>query len=201
MVRLQLKKWCELEATKKKIDDAISTRDFDTYYALTVRTIEMASISLPKINWEDVLWIDVASAYNQVIELNRVRIDFPILRSDPTEPKTHPWEYEGRSWYFWLNLFSSRYGWDEDKISMLDVDTAVGLYQEISIDEQLQKEWEYGLSDVAYVYNTTTKSSEFKPLPRPDWMKPIIPKELPVIRMRKDMLPTGNIVNLEEKYG
>lgn len=199
--RLRLKKWCGLESLRKKMDDAISKKDFDNYYAYTVQTIEMASISLPEINWEEVPWIEIAQAQNAVVILNNVTKDFPILHGSGQEEKVQPWEYDGRAWFFWLNLFASNYGWNEYAIAEMDVDTAIGLYQEITISDQMEKEWEYGLSEVSYVYNKTTNLSEFKPLPRPDWMKPIIPKELPVIRMRKDMLPLGNIIDLGAKNG
>lgn len=183
------------------MDDAISKKDFDNYYAYTVQTIEMASISLPRINWEEVPWIEIAQAQNAVVILNNVTKDFPILRGSGQEEKVQPWEYDGRSWYFWLNLFASNYGWNESTIAEMEVDTAIGLYQEITISDQMRQEWEWGLSEVSYSYNSSTKQSEFRSLPRPDWMKPIIPKELPVIRMRKDMLPMGNIIDLGAKNG
>lgn len=179
--------------------DAISRKDFDQYFAYTVQTIEMASVSLPQINWEQVPWMEVAQAQVTVTEMNNVTKDFPILRGSGEEQKELPWEYDGRSWFFWLNLFAGNYGWRESEIAEMEVDTAIGLYQEITIDDQMGKEWEYGLSDVAYQYNQSTKKSEFKALGRPDWMKPIIPKELPVIRMRRDMLPMGVIIDLQEK--
>lgn len=197
--RLPLKPWCGLELLRKKMNDAISKKDFDNYFAYTVQTIEMASVSLPKINWEEVPWIEVAQAQNAVVAINNITMDFPILRGSGQEEKVQPWEYDGRSWYFWLNLFASNYGWEEEKIAELDVDTAIGLYQELTISDQMEKEWEWGLSETSYGYNSSTKKSEFKPLPRPDWMKPIIPKELPVVRMRRDMLPVGMIVDLQDK--
>jgi len=197
--RLRLKEWCELELLRKKMADAISKKDFIQYFVYTVQIIEMASISLPKIEWEYVPWIEVAQAYSLAMELNNATKDFPILRGSEEDRKELPWEYEGRNWYFWLNLFASNYGWREQEIAEMEVDTAIGLYQEITIDDQMSKEWEYGLSEVAYQYNSSTKKSEFKPLPRPDWMRPIIPKELPIIRIRRDMLPVGVIVDLGAK--
>lgn len=190
-----------MELLRKKMADAISKKDFIQYFVYTVQIIEMASISLPKINWENVPWIEVAKAYSLAMEINNSTKDFPILHGSEEEKKELPWEYEGRNWYFWLNLFASNYGWREQEIAEMEVDTAIGLYQEITIDDQMSKEWEYGLSEVSYQYNSSTKKSEFKPLPRPDWMRPIIPKELPIIRIRRDMLPVGVIVDLGAKNG
>jgi hypothetical protein len=67
------------------------------------------------------------------------------------------------------------------------------------LEEQLDKEWTYSLSEIAFPYNSSTKKSEYKPLDRPEWMLPISPKQLPVIKMRKDMMPMGNIVDMTEK--
>lgn len=198
--RLHLRKWCELESVKKRMDDAISAKDFDTYFAYTVRFIEMASSSV-SIDWDLVPWYEVVGAYNEAVRLNSPTIEFPILTGNKEENKKAPWEYDGRSWFFWLNLFASNYGWTSDTVSEIDIDTAIGLYQEITLEGQLEKEWQYGLSEISYPYNSSTKKQEFKPLERPDWMKPPIPKQLPVIKMRKDMLPMGHIIDLGAKNG
>lgn len=197
--RLHLKLWCEMESIRKKMKDAISSKDFNAYFAYTVQIIEMASVSVPQIKWEDVPWAEMARVEGAILQMNKVMTDFPILRGVGQVEKTQPWEYDGRSWYFWLNLFAINYGWSEIAISVMDVDVAIGLYQEIVISEQFQKEWEWGLTEVSYKYDKNTNQSTFQPLPRPDWMKPIIPKELPIIRMRKDMIPVGNIVDMQAK--
>lgn len=198
VARLGLKGWTVLEGLRKKMDEAISKKDFNGYFLATVQFIEMASISIPEINWVGAPWNEVISAYSEVVRLNSPTIKFPILSGDGEESKPLPWEYEGRSWYFWLNLFALNYGWHEKEIAEMDVDTAIGLYQEITIYEQFDKEWTWGLSEVAYPYNSSTKTQNFKPLDRPNWMKPIIPKQLPVVRMRKDFLPMGLIVDIED---
>lgn len=195
LMRLTLKGWTALEGIKKGMDDAVSTKDFDNYFIHTVRFIETASLPL-EIDWEKVPWYEVAYAYSTAVKLNTPTIEFPILKGNKEDNKRAPWEYDGRAWFFWLNLFAGNYGWTEDKIAELDIDTAIGLYQEISLDDQLDKEWEYGLSEISYPYNSSTKKQEFKPLQRPAWMSPLIPKQLPIVRMRKDMMPQGNIVDL-----
>jgi hypothetical protein len=135
--------------------------------------------------------------YAEAVQINAPSFDFPILQPSTggKDNKKAPWEYNGRAWYFWLNLFAGRYGWSEIAISVMDIDTAIGLYQEIILDDQLKNEFVYGLSEIAYPYNQSTKKQEFRPMPRPEWMKPLIPKQLPIIKMRKDMLPMGNIVD------
>jgi hypothetical protein len=124
---------------------------------------------------------------------------FPILTSKDKQ-KPLPWEYDGRTWYFWLNTFAEHYGWDDERVGNMDIDTAIGLYQEIQIEEQLKSEFTYGLSEVAYVYDKNTKKSRFSPLPRPQWMLGIAPKDKPVktYPMPAIALPKGNIVFLDD---
>lgn len=197
--RLTLRGWTSLESIKKEMDSAISKRDYDKYYSASVRFIEMA-LSVPtKIDWEIVPWWEYLEIYSEVITLNTPTIKFPILESSIKESKPLPWEYDGRSWFFWFNLFAKHYGWSENYIEKLDIDTAIGLYQEISIEDQFEKEWQWSLSEIAFPYNQSTKKQEYKPLDRPEWMLPISPKQLPVVKMRKDMMPVGNIIDLSAK--
>ena len=197
--RLTLRGWASLESIKKDMDSAISKRDYDQYYSVSVRFIEMA-LSVPtKIDWDTVPWWEFLTVYSEVVSLNSPTIKFPILESSIKESKPLPWEYEGRGWFFWFNLFAKNYGWTENMIEILDIDTAIGLYQEISIDDQFEKEWEWSLSEIAFPYNQSTKKQEYKPLERPEWMLPISPKQLPTMKMRKDMMPVGNIVDLSVK--
>lgn len=194
--RLKLKEWTRLEPLKRDLEKSISSKDFDTVSNCMESIVEiiMAPVSF-KIDWSKLSWIEFLDVYSTAIELNNPSIDFPILHGTP-EDKKMPWEYEGRSWYFWLNLFASHYGWTADIISELDVDTAIGAYQEIEINNQLEKEWEWGLSEMAYPYNKNTKKSEYHPLQRPEWMRPALPKQLPVVKIRQDFLPQGNIIDL-----
>jgi hypothetical protein len=195
--RLNLKSWTKLDGSRKLMDDAISAKDFDKYFLAIVQFIEIASF--PVIEWVQVPWYQVVEVYSKIVEINQPTIDFPVLHGNEKTDKKLPWEYSGRAWYFWLNLFSKNYGWAENQIEHLDLDTALGLYQEISLNEQLGKEWQWGLTEIAYKYEKSTKQSVFQPLPRPDWMKPLIPKQLPIVKMLKDHIPVGNIINLSEK--
>ena len=198
LVRLTLRGWANLEGLKKSLDIAISKHDFTAIFNCMVSFIEMAIVPSPSnVKWENVPWYDFVFIYSTVISINSPSIEFPILRGGKEEEKKLPWEYDGRAWYFWLNLFAKHYGWSETQIAELDIDTAIGAYQEISIDEQLGKEWEWGLSEIAYPYNKSTKKSEYKPLQRPNWMLPMVPKQLPVIRMKKSFLPQGNVIDLQ----
>lgn len=193
--RLRLRGWAELESIKGQMDEAISRRDFTDYFRLQVEFVEMA-LSPTTIDWEQVPWYELVMAFTQVVKTNTVSKKFPILEGSGKEQKKQPWEYTGRSWYFWSNLFAKAYGWNLETIAMLEVDDALGMYQEITIDDQMQKEWEYGLTEIAYPYNSSTKKSEFKPLERPKWMLPIAPKVLPKVKIPQNIMPMGNIIDL-----
>lgn len=200
LVRLKLKEWTQLEPLKKQLEIAISKNDYQTMFEIMVKVIEMAILPSGQISWIEIPWYDFLGIYYLVLQINAPTIQFPILNSNQREEKKLPWEYEGRSWYFWLNLFAKNYGWREEVIANLDIDTAIGAYQEIAIDEQLQKEWEWGLSEVTYSYDKNTKKSKHTPLQRPTWMHPIIPKQLPVVRMKKSHLPVGNVIDVQEEF-
>lgn len=195
-IRLKLKGWAKLDELRLVMEEAVTRKDIDRYYLTMVKVLETASIP-SGINWDDVAWFDVLDALTRCLELNTPTINFPILQSKKTSNEKLPWEYPERTWFYWLNLFSQKYGWTENTIEQLDVDTAIGLYQEIAIDGQLEKEFTYSLSEIAFPYNASTKKSEYKPLPRPEWMLPIIPKPK-VIKIRRDLLPVGNVINLTE---
>ena len=198
--RTTLRGWTKLDEIRLAMDEAISTKDFDQYYSCAVKFVEIASVPAG-INWDEVAWFDFLTCFFECIEINKPTLPFPIL-TDKTKNEKPPWEYAGRSWYFWLNLFASAYGWKEQYIGDLDIDTAIGLYQEIEINDQLEKEFTYSLSELAHPYNEKTKKSHYKPLERPDWMLPIAPKPK-TVHIRRDLLPMGNVINLgkREKRG
>lgn len=199
-IRLKLRGWARLEGLRNEMDSAVSKHGYEQLFSCMVKFIETALVQPHKeIEWLEIPWYDFLDIYSQIVRLNSPTLEFPILRYSSKEEKKLPWEYDGRAWYFWLNLFASNYGWEEDKIADLDIDDALGMYQEISIEGQLSREWEWGLSEMAYPYNKGTKKSEYKALPRPSWMMPIIPKQLPVIKLKKSFLPVGNIIDLQEE--
>lgn len=180
------------------MEDAISNKDTQLYFELCVKFIEMALFPYTKkLDWGKVSWYEFLEIYSTVIKENSPRLEFPILTESKKESKKLPWEYKGRNWYFWLNLFAKSYGWDSDTVSKLDIDTAIGLFQETEIDHQMNKEWEWSLSELAFPYNESTKKSEYKPLDRPYWMLPIAEHPKKVI-VPKDMMPMGNVIDLSK---
>ena len=148
-------------------------------------------------------WYKVVELFAMGQVENLPRVKFPILSGSSEEESAAPWEYFGRDWYWWVNLLASSYGWTVDEIAKLDIDDAIGLYQETEVADQMEKEWEHRLSELAYEYVPATKKSKYVPLPRPKWMqmkkenyKPKKPKKIKILR---SMMPQGFILNLDEE--
>jgi hypothetical protein len=190
--RKLLREWLSLDKIREQIMDAAEHKNYSEVSLGVESYVSAASC----VEWKTESWFDAAEKFEKAVTANVPTLQFALLRIKVKNEKL-PWEYEGRTWYYWLHIFSSTYGWDEDRIANLDIDTAIGLLQEILITEQLDHEWQFSITELAYPYNETTKKSSFRPLPRPDWMKKIIPK---VTKIRKDFLPLGNIIGEEQKY-
>jgi hypothetical protein len=188
--RKLLRDWLKLEEIRGHILEEAGRRNY-TELSSAVETYVSASSNS---EWKITTWFDAAESYELAVRANLPLHEFALLRTKIKEEK-FPWEYEGRTWYYWLHLFSSAYGWNEDRIAELDIDTAIGLLQEIMIQEQLEKEWQWSLTELAYPYSETTKKSSFHPLPRPDWMKNIVPR---VTKILKRFMPMGNIIGEEQ---
>ena len=63
-------------------------------------------------NWQETPWLKVGEIVLSVEDNTKPSINFPILKGDSSsQEKDKPgWDYFGRGWYFWLNLFSKAYG-------------------------------------------------------------------------------------------
>ena len=194
--RYKLREWIKLDTVREKILDAIEAKDIDGLSKSICAFVSIASsvsvdslLSLP--------WYEVVEAFLAIELENKLRLNFALLRTSRKKQDNPAWEYTGRTWYWWLHLLSSHYSWTSEYVAELDIDDATGLLQEILTEEQLNREWQWSLTEIAYPYNETTKKSNFKPLDRPEWMMMSLPEfmpKIPIVRIRKDMLPVGFIV-------
>jgi hypothetical protein len=184
--RKLLREWLSLDKIREQVLEAAERRN----YSEVSLGIEKYVSAVSCVEWKIESWFDAVDNFEKAVVANLPTHQFALLRIKVKNEKL-PWEYEGRTWYYWLHMFSSAYGWDENRISTLDIDTAIGLLQEILITEQLDHEWQWGLTELAYPYSETTKKSHFQALPRPEWMKKIIPR---VTKIRKSFMPLGVII-------
>ena len=190
--RATLRRWLELEDIKDNIKKAVEIGNNGEIarhiYAFISTALRIEG------DFSSLSWQEVSSVFGSLYQINTPTQDFPLLRAK-IKDKSVAWDYEGRSWYIWLHLFSSSYGWSGEYIEKLDVDDAIALSQEIIVEEQLAKEWEWALSDRGISYDKASKKSRFTPLERPDWMRMMKEFELPIVKMPKFLLPVGNVVS------
>jgi len=187
--RVGLKKWLALEDKKSDIFQA--TEDKDTFTDAILAYLSVA-FDVPTQELEEVPWYEIIDEYATSNVLNNINFQFPLL-NEPSSKEKAIWDYAGRTWYLWANLLAKSYGWTLKYISELDPDDGIALLQEILTDDQLDKEWEWGMSEIAYPYNETTKKSEFKELSRPVWMQKKVRKLPTKVKINVSMLPVGII--------
>lgn len=190
--RLKLRAWLEFEKTQEAIQSAIADHHVEELARLICRVVAIALRA--SADFATASWIEVVDAYNTLTALNRAR-EIPLIRPQAQSRQKVPWEYDGREWYWWVHLFAAHYSWKLADIEGLDIDEAVALLQEILVEQQLEREWQWSLSEVAWAYNETTKKSTLQKLERPGWMTDHpIPLPATKVRFRKDMLPVGRII-------
>ena len=176
-----------LEELRAKILEAA-----DKNYADVSAAVRKYLSTASSVEYQETVWYQTVKDYESALQANFPVHSFALLKSREKREKM-PWEYEGRTWYYWLHVFSKNYGWPEEQIAKLDIDTAIGLLQEILISGQTEHEWQWSLTEIAYPYNSATKKSVFHELPRPDWMKKIVPKPQKM-KISKDLLPQGLVL-------
>jgi len=188
-----------LESIKEKIIEAVKTNGED----FPDRVLEYIFTALgvsPKW-YEKADWIRVITLFYVCLSKSP-RVELPFLLPSGEKAEPEPWHYEGRTWHAYSHTIAKTYGWTLKEISQLKVEEALAKIQEILTDEQLEREFVYGLSEIAYPYNKNTKKSEFVPLPRPHWMRPKA-RPIPRFKIPVSMMPVGNVISegvLSEEY-
>jgi hypothetical protein len=190
----KLRKWLQLEDLREELRKAADRED------RTNKIYSYLSVAISDdIDYSTLPWFEVAQAYTEVLLINLPRLEFPMLKSAGNYEKV-PWNYDGRSWYSWSHIIADSYGWTLDYIAELDVDDAIGLIQEINIDKQLDREWEWMLSDKSVVYDKQGKG-KFKEYERPDGMvdKEVVDRTHKGTYIKKSLLPIGNVVRWSDE--
>jgi len=193
--RANLRLWFNLEDVRSKLKEAAERGDTLAVSLLICSYLSVASDENIE-TFQDAPWEEVATAFVDVSALNSPRLQFPLFNNDDIKPfDTVSWDYEGRLWYLWVHLLAKAYGWTEEYISELEIESGLAFIQEAMVEEQLRKEWEWSLTELAYEFNKNSKTSRLKPLPRPNWMR-AVRKEIKKTKMLRMMLPFGLIENL-----
>lgn len=193
--RVKFRRWAELEDLREQFSRAAGegAEDFPKKFfayltaALDIKEDELAGLP----------WTTCVDLFYAIYLANLPSPTLPLITSVPKESKKATkleWDYPGRLWYFYAHLIAGAYGWTLDYIAELETDEALALVQEILTEEQLEKEFTWGLSEIAYSYNKATKSSSLRPLPRPAWMLPAF-KDIKPMKIARDMLPQGLVLD------
>lgn len=138
---------------------------------------------------------EVLVAYAEIRALNGWQWDLPFMKGERKPEKPPPYDYTDRNWAWWVHKLSSRYGWSRDEVFDLWPEEAACYLQEIFVSEVDESEARRSLSGLAYRYDKGSKTSHFIPMPRPAWMVDTGPPKM--YRIRRDMLPVGNVIKLD----
>jgi hypothetical protein len=183
------RKWLGLENLKEKLVQSI--QDESDFPQSLLNYLHTSTNIHPR-------WYEMGD-WSKLVELFYVcitkspQVELPITSPSNEQHKEESWEYPERTWHLYSHLLAKSYGWTLEYIANLPVIEVIAKIQEIIVDDQLDREFIYGLSEVAYHYDKNSKTSKFVPLPRPHWMRPRIQ---PVKKMiiPKSMMPVGNVI-------
>jgi hypothetical protein len=197
-VRMTLRLWLELEEQNKKIIQFMKGKSMlDASAAICSYLSIYTKIDIDTL--KTYFWLDIADAYITIFLACIPKMDFPLLHGKTDNQSPISWDYEGRTWYTWSHLLASKYSWSLETIENLYFEDGIAYIQEILIDDQLEKEWQWSLSELSYSYNKATNKSEFKSLPRPSWMTRLTKmKEPEVVKMPVSMMPVGNVIRWKQ---
>jgi hypothetical protein len=179
----------KLEDIKHKIFQAAKRKE-ETFPDLVVSYISAAFL-FPKFILRRLRWDLVFLLFLLASNANTPKVIIPLLKPNKQKEEKAPWDYEGRGYAMYVHLIASTYGWTQDKINRLNVDTALALIQEILTDEQLDREFLWSMSDKNVIYNAKNNTSKANPLERPYFMKVEV-QEPKKIKILKSLMPVGS---------
>jgi len=185
----RLKEWIRLETQKEKIVKAVEGgNDFPS--ELFQYLAAFLGVSSKQYDQSD--WTLIIEAFYFCLSKSP-QVKLPITTPSNESSKEESWDYPERNWHLYSHLLAKTYGWELEYISCLQVEEALAKIQEIIVDDQLSREFEYGLSEVAYHYDKHSKTSKFVPLPRPHWMRTKI-QPIKKSLIPKALLPMGVVI-------
>lgn len=187
-----LRQWLDMETKKEQIIKSVGDTDLP-FPQYLLEYLEIA-FRVPKRRFERADWIRIVSAFYSCISASP-KVQLPITTPTDEVHKEDDWSYPQRTWNLYSHMLCKTYGWDLEYVAQLDVFDALAHIQEIITDDQLEKEFYYGLSENAYSYDPRTKKSKFIPLPRPHWMRK---KARPIQKfiIPASMIPSG-VINMD----
>ena len=203
MLRFQsqprFRKWIRLEEQKNKILKAVeeSSDQFpDELFAFL-----STALRLPVRYFEQADWEKIVRAFYITITTFSYQTKLALFEPAPqTKEEEVAWNYDGRAWHLYAHMLAQAYGWSLEYIANLKLDDALPTIQEILLDEQFEKEFQWTMSERSSYYDDKTKTAKANPLSRPNWMNRHIDpkKELKTTQIPVDMLPMGTGLNVND---
>lgn len=179
----------------KEFKEALIARD-----AGSMSQAISAYFSLAGLDPTGLTGVEQMGAFGALISLNTIKWLLPFQEWQQTveddELTPVPYHYEGRGWAWHVHRLATRYGWTPTQIFELWPEEVAAYMQEIMVSEFDEWDRSRSLSELGYKIDKTTKEASFHPTPRPGWMVPP-PKET-IFRIKRSMIPLGNVVKLED---
>lgn len=187
----RFRRWIEIEELK---DGFLRAAEDGSELPQALARLLSAALGVPLAIFPYIDWIRQFTVFNSICLKNLPLLSLPLLTEmEPRKSVRDPWDYPERMWYLYANVIAKAYGWSLRQISQLKVEEAVAIIQEILTDEQLQREFAWGLSERAFSYDPKSKQSEFHALPRPYWMRPKIDMKVKKTKIPKMLMPVGMV--------
>lgn len=196
VARARLGQYLALHNARERIENAVEAQDTGAIADGIFAYLSEAVPELPRKDFEGESWLRIADAYLKISDLNRIpeAEKFAIIRRvERRRGRSVPWDYLGRNAVSWIHIIASAYGWSKDEIESLWPEEAISFVQEILVDQQIDREFRYSLSQVAYKYDKASKKSRFVPMPRPAWMV-MADGKVKKTKLHKSLLPVGEVV-------
>jgi hypothetical protein len=189
----RFRRWVRLEEQKNKILRAVeeSSDEFPNHLFDFLST----ALCVPSQYIRRADWTKIVLAFYTALGKHSYKTTLALFEPTKENKKADSvsWDYEGRAWHLYSHMIASWYGWSLEYISNLRLDDALPIIQEILLEEQLTKEFQWTMSERSSYYDDKAKVSKANPLPRPDWMnKHVDPvKELKISKIPTNMIPVG----------
>lgn len=193
-------RWVRLEEQKNKILRAVeeSSDEFPNHLFDFLST----ALYLPSHYFRGADWTKIVIAFYKSLSILSYKTTLALFEATKEKKKvdTVSWDYDGRAWHLYSHMLATQYGWSLEYISNLRLNDALPLIQELLLEEQLEKEFQWTMSERSSYYDDKAKVSKANPLPRPDWMNRHIDpvKELKVTQIPVGMMPMGQGLTVEQ---
>lgn len=198
--RVKFGKWTKLEDLREQLARAAEGHADDfpqKMFAYLSAALDEKEEEIAKLSW-----IDCVAIFLAVQSRNLPNSTLPIIaaiKDTKGKPEKLAWDYPGRLWWYYTHLIAKAYGWTLEYVAELEIDDGLSLIQEILTDNQLEREFLWGMSEIAYPYDKATKKSRFTPLPKPYWMLPTT-QEIKTYKIPMRFVPQGVVIDVEAQY-